>query len=88
MRAYKNGSDTSVTLTSRQIKKLTDLGFDWSDSQSSNGRSPERLEKIWIERYHEFSEFIQTKSGTLAQGLGPRVKKKNPFTPGGCEWAI
>ena len=58
MRAYKNGSDTTVTLTPRQIKKLTDLGFDWSDSQSSNGRSPERLERIWIERYHEFSEFI------------------------------
>ena len=76
MRAYKNGKDTSVTLTPRQIKKLTDLGFDWSDSQSSNGRSPERLEKIWIERYHEFSEFITNEKRYPRSRTGTESEKE------------
>lgn len=59
MRAYKNKINTSVTLTSRQIKKLTDLGFDWSYNRKKNGRSPERNEKLWLDRYHEFCEFMQ-----------------------------
>lgn len=59
MRAYKNKIDTSVTLTNQQIKKLNELGFDWTYNKKKNGRSPEHIEKLWLERYHEFCEFTQ-----------------------------
>ena len=80
MRAYKNQTDTSVTLTSRQIKKLNDLGFDWTSSYGNNGRSPERVNRIWIERYHEFCEF------TASKKRYPRVKSEDPIEESLYSW--
>ncbi|RGP18378.1 helicase associated domain-containing protein [Parabacteroides gordonii] len=60
MRAYRYGTDPSGKLTSAQIKKLTDIGFEWEISATSNGRSEEQLNRIWIGRYTEFCDFIAT----------------------------
>lgn len=54
MRAYKNRTDTSVTLTPRQIKNLTNLGFKWVEQDTTR-----RTGKKWIERYQEFCNFIK-----------------------------
>ena len=60
MRAYRYGTDPSGKLTSAQIKKLTDIGFEWEISATSNGRSEKQLNRIWIGRYTEFCDFIAT----------------------------
>ena len=60
MRAYKNGTDTTGKLTSAQIKKLTSLSFEWEINVTSNGRTEEQLNRIWLSRYTEFCNFITT----------------------------
>ncbi|MCL3851329.1 MULTISPECIES: helicase associated domain-containing protein [Parabacteroides] len=60
MRAYKNGTDKTGKLTSSQIKKLTDLGFEWEINVTNNGRTEEQLNRIWFGRYTEFCDFITT----------------------------
>lgn len=72
MRAYKNRTDTSVTLSPGQIKKLSNLGFDWTNSQENNRRSPENTNRIWIERYHHFCEF------TTNNKRYPKAKSGDP----------
>lgn len=58
MRAYKNGTDSTGKLTSAQIKKLTDLGFEWEINITNNGRTEEQLNKIWSGKYTQFFAFI------------------------------
>lgn len=60
MRAYRNGTDPTGRLTSAQIKKLTEIDFEWEISTTSNGRTEEQLNRIWFGRYTEFCDFITT----------------------------
>lgn len=77
MRASRNGNKTKYKLTPGQIKKLTDLGFEWTPNPVRK-RSKERLDKIWITRYNEFCEFIaKEKRYPRAKAIyDSRTKKK------------
>lgn len=60
MRAYRWGTDPSMKLTPKQIQKLTRLGFDWTCDVTRQGRAPEKINLVWLDRYEEFRNFITT----------------------------
>lgn len=73
MRAYKNRTDTSVTLTPTQIRKLTKIGIKWEVEIIMLGRTKEQQEEVWMEKYNMFCEYI------INNKRYPRNKAQNKY---------
>lgn len=61
MRSCRNKPKSTMKLTPTQIRKLTQIGFEWEPKRTYTSHSKEQLDKWWMERFNEFNEFITKK---------------------------